>query len=102
MAWCFPDEKTKESDALLQALRDGRGVVPSLWFLEVTNALLAGERRGRVSAEVSSRAITLLSRLPIEADERSGLPLSADLLALARTHHLSAYDATYLELAHRL
>jgi predicted nucleic acid-binding protein len=35
-------------------------------------------------------------------DGRSGLPFAADVLALARQHALSAYDAAYLELALRL
>jgi predicted nucleic acid-binding protein len=102
LSWCFPDEKSKEGDAVLRALNDGTAVVPSLWFLEISNALLAGERRGRLSAEVCDQALKLLSRLPIEADDRSGFALSTDMLALARKHRLSAYDSAYLELAQRL
>jgi predicted nucleic acid-binding protein len=102
LAWCFPDEKTKEGDALLRALKRGAGVVPALWFLEVANALLSGERRGRLPAAVSAEALGLLRRLPIEADDRSGFPLAANLLALARAYRLSAYDAAYLEVAQRL
>lgn len=102
LAWCFPDEKTAESQRVLQSLKKGAAVVPSLWFLEVSNALLVAERRGRITAEAAGQALKLLSNLPIEVDERSGFPLSADLLTLAREHDLTAYDAAYLELARRL
>jgi predicted nucleic acid-binding protein len=76
--------------------------VPGLWVLEVTNALAVGERRGRLSAGEAAGALRLLARMPIQIDDRAGLPLAADLLALARSHGLSAYDAAYLELALRL
>ncbi|HYH68109.1 MAG TPA: PIN domain-containing protein, partial [Urbifossiella sp.] len=42
-----------------------------------------------------------LSKLPLDVDARAGFPLAADLLALARRHNLSAYDADYLDLAQR-
>lgn len=102
LAWCFPDEKTKESQRLLQSLKKGAAVVPPLWFLEVSNALLVAERRGRIVAEVAAQALKLLGKLPIKVDDQSGFPLSAELLAIAREYGLSAYDAAYLELARRL
>lgn len=43
LAWCFPDEKTKESQRVLESLKKGTAVVPSLWFLEVSNALLVAD-----------------------------------------------------------
>jgi predicted nucleic acid-binding protein len=102
LAWCFPDEKTKESQRILRSLKKGTAVVPSLWFLEVSNALLVAERRGRITAEVTAQALKVLGKLPIEVDDHSGFPLSAELLAIAREYGLSAYDAAYLELARRL
>jgi predicted nucleic acid-binding protein len=102
LAWCFPDEKTDQSRALLRSLKEGSAVVPSLWFLEVSNAILVGERRGRLSRAMGAQALRLLGRLPIELDDRPGFPLAHDLLALAREHRLSSYDAAYLEVALRL
>jgi predicted nucleic acid-binding protein len=101
LAWCFPDEADAAGEKLLRALDRGTAVVPGLWFLEVANALAAAERRGRVSRAEADEALRLLSRLPIRADDRSGFTLAADLLALARSRRLSAYDAAYLELAAR-
>lgn len=102
LSWCFPDERAKASERLLSALAKGVAAVPPLWFLEVSNALLVGESRKRLSSAETAEAMTLLSRLPLEVDDRSGFPLAQDLLSLARRHALSAYDATYLELAQRL
>lgn len=101
LSWCFPDERSKASEALLSMLSEQGAVVPSLWFLEITNALLVGERRKRLTHEEAIEALGLLSKLPLDIDDRSGFSLASDLLMLARKHKLSAYDAAYLELAQR-
>lgn len=104
LAWLFerarPAEAQNAEHALL-ALVQMEAWVPSLWHIEVINALLVGERR-RVVAEI--QVIDYLNRL-------SALPLATDnappagrrdlVMALAREHALTAYDATYLELALR-
>lgn len=102
LSWCFPDEKDRSAQSLLKELRGVVAAVPGLWLLEVANALVSGERRGRLTQAETSEALRLLSRLPFQVDDRSGLLFTADLLALARQHSLTAYDAAYLELALRL
>ena len=37
MSWCFEDQRTDYTTAVLKALVDGCAVVPALWFLEVAN-----------------------------------------------------------------
>jgi len=70
-----------------------------LFRLEVCNVVLVNERRGRIS-EVDGKAfLRSLARLPIQLDFE---PVEPELLRLARTFGLSAYDAAYLELALRL
>jgi hypothetical protein len=32
MAWCFLDEKNEYVDTVLDSLREGEALVPSLWF----------------------------------------------------------------------
>ena len=66
--------------------------------IEIRNVLLIGERRGRIDASISSHFLSHLDALPIEVDRS---PSSIRLLALARQHALSGYDAAYLELAQR-
>ena len=85
---------------------DGAGwavgaIVPAIWHLEVANALLVGERRGRCEQADTSSWTAFLSSLPIAVDEHSGARVLGDVLALARAQNLSAYDAAYLELALR-
>ncbi len=100
MTWCFEDESTPETDAVLDRLRDDEAIVPSLWPLEVANVLLVAQRRGRISEAQAARFVGLLEQLPIRVD-LTATDLTA-LLGIGRMHALSAYDATYLSLAERL
>jgi predicted nucleic acid-binding protein len=100
MAWCFEDEATDDSDAILDRLAHDEAVVPGLWEFEVTTVLLVAERRGRITEAQAARFLELLTQLPIRID---GSPTDAKgLLAAGRRHDLSAYDAAYLVLAERL
>lgn len=70
---------------------------PSLWRLEVVNAVRSLERRRSMAADAAEVAVDILDRMqPIFHD--SAIPF-ADLLTLARKFDLSAYDANYLALA---
>jgi predicted nucleic acid-binding protein len=99
MAWCFEDETDRYSDGVLGSLSGGAAVVPPLWPLEVANVLIVSERRGRLTSEDARRFLEHLARLPITMDP--AVPEAGELLALARAHRLSAYDAAYLHLAVR-
>ncbi len=39
LAWCFEDEATPKTEAILDRLSDDTAIVPSLWELEVSNAV---------------------------------------------------------------
>ena len=101
MAWCFDDEATPYSDGVRDSLAGMRAVVPSIWPLEAANATIVGERRKRLDEARSRRFFVLLAALPIRLDEETGNRAFGDIAHLARTYHLSAYDAAYLELAIR-
>jgi predicted nucleic acid-binding protein len=101
LAWCFLDERTDQPRRVLDELRQRRGIVPSIWPLEVTNAILAGERRKRVIEADVSRFLVLLNQLSLTVDVLTAPQSFANILPLARAHGLSAYDASYLELAMR-
>ncbi len=100
MAWCFEDEATGATEAVLDRLSDEQAAVPSIWPLEVANVLLVGERRGRLSEAQASRFLELLTQLPIDVD--GSATDMAGLVATGRRHTLSSYDASYLMLAERL
>jgi predicted nucleic acid-binding protein len=100
MAWCFEDEATQATDAVLNRFRDDQAVVPAVWPLEVANVLLVAERRGRLSEAQASRFLELLAQLPIDVENSA--TAVAGIVATGRRHTLSSYDASYLLLAERL
>ena len=99
LAWCFEDEASPQTEAILDLLSDDSAVVPSLWELEVSNVLLLGERRRRLSESQTARFVALLGQLPILVDS-ANVDMEA-VLAVGRHHGLTAYDAAYLVLAER-
>jgi len=101
MSWCFKDETSKYTDAILDHLEKATAYVPAVWPLEVSNVLLVAERRKRLSQADSSRFILLLLELPIIVEQESSARMFSEILALAREYKLSSYDASYLDLAMR-
>ena len=101
MAWCFEDEASRETDALLDSLTNRSARVPSIWTLEVANVLLVAERAHRLKEAETAQFLALLQSLPIHVEVDTSQYALREILALGREHHLSSYDAAYLELAMR-
>jgi predicted nucleic acid-binding protein len=101
LAWYFKDEATKRTEALRDSLQFEELYVPSHWALEVTNALTAAWRRGRVSGQELRFLLTDLRALPSEVDRHTDQMAWSSIVDLAETHNLTTYDAAYLELAAR-
>jgi predicted nucleic acid-binding protein len=101
LAWCFPDETSDYADAVLVALEGQTVLVPSVWSLEIANAVLVGERRRRLNQPEIQQFTTLLESLSLLQDTRAVAKHVSDVLPLARMYGLSAYDAAYLELSIR-
>jgi len=101
LAWYFKDEADPYADALAARFPAARALVPLIWPLEVANALLMGERRQRSTEAQAGKWLSYLRSLPIAVDDETHDRIWNDVLSLARTHGLSAYDAAYLELALR-
>jgi predicted nucleic acid-binding protein len=101
LAWCFPDETSDYADAVLVALEGQTMLVPAVWSLEIANAVLVGERRKRLNQPEIKQFTTLLESLSLVQDTRPVAKHVSDVLPVARTHGLSAYDAAYLELSIR-
>lgn len=75
--------------------------VPALWYAEVANTLLVFERAKRLTVQASVSYLADISLLAIEEDNFACAPTRGRVLDLGRMYHLTAYDATYLELAMR-
>lgn len=101
LTWCYPDEHSDYAYKVLDQLEHRRAVVPSLWALEVANALVIGERRHRLTESAVVQFLELLDGLEIETDTQTALRALTGTRQLARAHDLSAYDAAYLDLAMR-
>ena len=97
LAWAFQEVDPRASEAR-ERLRGEDAAVPSLWWFEVRNGLVMGERRGLLTEGRTARFLRELSRLAIIVD---GVPDETGVLTLARQRRLNVYDAAYLELALR-
>ncbi|HEV3262281.1 MAG TPA: type II toxin-antitoxin system VapC family toxin [Gemmataceae bacterium] len=102
MAWYFKDEANAYAKAVRRSLSEAGAVVPALWPLEVANILVLGERRQRSTEAAASKWLSYLQMLPIHVDDETAARAWSDILHVARSYDLSAYDASYLELAIRL
>lgn len=100
LGWCFADEGN-EAEAALERARLEAVHVPAVWPLEVGNALVVAGRRRRLSEAEAARFLALLAALSIEVEPPPPVSQLPSLLALARTHGISVYDASYLDLALR-
>lgn len=101
LSWLLPDENNDKIDALIDRLESDHAVVPAIWPLEVSNALLVAQRRGRIKADELDRLTKALGALPIEVDPPIAPSGLRAILDLAKSHTLTTYDAAYLELARR-
>lgn len=103
MAWLFEDEKTPYTEEILKQLtQHAKAVVPSLWYTEVSNVLLVAEKRHRITVAQIQHFWGILRQLPIGMQYQQGEHEIDSVLNLGRQYQLSAYDATYLDLAIRL
>lgn len=101
LAWYFKDEANPYADAVAAGFPSSRAVVPAIWPLEIADAVVTGERRKRSTEAQAARWLGYLGSLPIVIDDETNHRAWSDIVALARAHQLSAYDASYLELVLR-
>jgi predicted nucleic acid-binding protein len=100
VGWIVKNQVSEYSEAAKRAVLTDQAVAPALWWLEMTNVLRTGCRRRTITALEAQGFIKTLEAFPIRIE-----PLecnASELLGLALRHDLSAYDATYLDLALRL
>lgn len=97
--WCFKDELTDYTDAVLDAVSGSViAIAPRLLLYEVHNTTLMGLRRQRIDKADADAFLQLFSSLPIQITDP---PSYSAIFALAQRHGLTVYDAAYLDLAMR-
>jgi|WetSurMetagenome_2_1015567.scaffolds.fasta_scaffold93082_1 predicted nucleic acid-binding protein len=88
--------------------QNGQFFVPHLFFYEIGNILQTVSRKGkngtalRISMAERQEIEYDLFEFPIITDSEDGTALMMRVQELADEHTLSFYDASYLELSHRL
>jgi predicted nucleic acid-binding protein len=97
IAWAFNERHATAAHARVR-IRAEQAIVPALWWYELRNVLVLGERRGRLTERDTARFLrdsrAWQSRWIRRRTKRM-------FLTLARRHRLTVYDAAYLELAGR-
>jgi len=105
LAWQFKRVDPVEiliAERALAELPSFQAIVPALWYSEVANTLLRGERQGAISPAQTAYFLGELAEMEIVTDEISPRARQSVVLDLARRSGLTAYDATYLELVLRI
>jgi predicted nucleic acid-binding protein len=97
MDWAL-EEADATAAMVWERLKTDTALSPTLLWFEVRNGLIVAERRGRISDDRSAAFLKQLAEFPIAVD---AAPEEAAVMALARRHRLTVYDAAYLELALR-
>lgn len=98
MCWAFEDEDHPAAAEALVRVAEEDVLVPAIWWFEIRNALVINERRSRITHSASAGFLRQIASLSVIVDTQ---PDGDQLMNLARRHRLTAYDAAYLELAHR-
>ncbi|MEN5158052.1 type II toxin-antitoxin system VapC family toxin [Achromobacter spanius] len=104
LAWLLDRVDVHESllaQHLLDVAHGSQNTVPHIWRVEVANGVLRAERSQRISQDQVTAFNRLLDSLPFCPDHDNAVQNIARTCHLARTHGLTAYDASYLELSLR-
>jgi predicted nucleic acid-binding protein len=101
LAWIYIEETTQAVREVESRVISNGAWVPSVWRLEVANVLEMGVRRGRHNPAFRDATLADLALLPINVDAETDKYAWNTTLRVAARHHLTLYDAAYLELAQR-
>lgn len=102
IAWVHPGQATEETDQALEEIAEGASLdVPTIWPLEVANALTVLTRRDKLTERERDQALRWLRALRIRVDQETSSLVLTTLPDIAGRYGLSVYDAAYLELAAR-
>lgn len=100
IAWVL-EEGSEAANEIIGSLAEVHALAPSIWPLEFANSMLVAERRRRVTEAEAMRARDIGLGLGIEVVPDHPQRVLTEVLALARQHGLTVYDASYLDLAMR-
>jgi predicted nucleic acid-binding protein len=96
------DEESPEADSFFKSLtQNDKIIIPLLLLTEFTNVLKTAIRRKRITRDIAHNILAAFADYQFSVVAESGLNHSKYVLDTACKYDLTAYDATYLELAIR-
>jgi len=101
LTWAFKDEASEFSLRALRAAQNRRIFVPIIWWFEISNAIVQAVRRGRMTDAERHQFHRLVQRTEPVSDSLDGPQVLGTVTDLSLEYSLTAYDASYLELAIR-
>ncbi|MCC2666086.1 MAG: putative PilT protein domain protein [Gammaproteobacteria bacterium] len=104
MRWLFGDGSPSDqtyAKQVLASIAEASVLVPGVWGLEVANVVVRAEKKFGLAEARSAEFVHALQQMHIQVDPEASIHSLGDTLQLARRYNLSAYDASYLELALR-
>jgi predicted nucleic acid-binding protein len=106
MCWFFLDGRPADRKYALSVLEIMRqpetsARVPVTWGLEISNVIGRAEMKAVITEAQSEAFLEMLGSLDINADTATFSKALSDTLQISRRYRISAYDASYLELALR-
>jgi predicted nucleic acid-binding protein len=106
LSWLLEDAGAGQQYAgsVFDALADegAEARVPTTWGLEIASVIAKCEARRILPIERSTAFLVAIAAAPIICDTESYSRALTDSLELSRRYNLSAYGASYLELALRM
>lgn len=102
VGWLLAESEAQHARRIADRMRDEDAIVPANWSLEVCNAVRKAARTGRITLDDQTRLAQIIRSLPILVEPTDLERDWVSVLPLAQRLELSAYDASYLELAMRL
>ena len=101
-AMILPDENSEKIDAINDALDENDVVyIPQLFWYEIANIFRNLIKHKRFSTEEISHFFPMFSFIDFATDYEAAINYSKKIWNLGNIYNISAYDASYLELADR-
>lgn len=100
LCWYFEYQTAAYTEAIFECLARGdQALVPSVWPLEMVNALVVAWRQKSITSAQLENFIMDLKDLPVEVDSQGSERIYSSVLRMSCQYQLSSYDAAYLDLA---
>ncbi len=101
LSWYLPDESNSAANEVLDLVSFNGAFIPFIFKAEFSNSLLMAIRRNRINESYREKVLAAFDILNFVQDDAGSKKCWPEGVSLCDRHSLTAYDATYLELAVR-